>query len=263
MDALADTLSHLHRALGDVITGAFDADAIRGLSDDELLGVMGTAAGMIRRLEAVLVEGTGQVQDRSETGTRDGRLTERLGCRSVSELVQRVTLSAKHTVRDYEHAARGVQERIAPSSGERLPAEYPAIRAALIDGQVGVDGVVAVLTPLGSLAGRAGRVAHLAADEELAASARGEGVDGAPPAGAEDLRALAQVWAVYLDPDGAEPRETVAMRNRGLHLGTGRNGLIPIRGNLLPETAAQLQRIFDALLNPKLDGPRFTTTHPG
>ena len=42
--------------------------------------------------------------------------------------------------------------------------------------------------------------------------------------------------------------------------GRGRDGLIPIRGQLLPEVAAQLQRIFDSLLNPKLDGPRFADT---
>jgi hypothetical protein len=33
-------------------------------------------------------------------------------------------------------------------------------------------------------------------------------------------------------------------------LGLARNGLVPIRGALLPEVAAQLQRIFDALCSP-------------
>jgi hypothetical protein len=59
---------------------------------------------------------------------------------------------------------------------------------------------------------------------------------------------------MFLDPDGAEPAEEVAMRGRGVILGRVRNGLIPIRGDLLPETAGQLQRIWDAYLNPKVDG---------
>ena len=45
------------------------------------------------------------------------------------------------------------------------------------------------------------------------------------------------------------------MRARGIILGRVKDGVIPIRGWLLPETAGQLQRIWDAYLNPKVDGP--------
>ncbi|MGX1690347.1 DUF222 domain-containing protein, partial [Microbacterium sp. NPDC055442] len=66
----------------------------------------------------------------------------------------------------------------------------------------------------------------------------------------------------FLDQDGTEPGQARAMRKRGLTLGVSRDGLVPVRGNLLPEVAAQLQRGFDALLNPKVNGvpvtgPRF------
>ncbi|MGC5170564.1 DUF222 domain-containing protein [Microbacterium sp. DT81.1] len=257
MHPLPDTLHALETALGETVAAA---EAVSGLDDEDLLTVMATAARMIRRAEAVLVECTGQVQDRSAAASLDGRLTTRMGCRSVSELVQRATLVSKLTVTGYERAARGVHQQVAVSSGEKLPAPFPGMRAALIDGAVGVDGVVAVLAPLSHLAMTAGRAAHLAADEELAASARGVGVDAAPPATAEELRAFAQVWAVFLDQDGTEPRDAAVMRTRGVTLGVARDGVIPVRGNLLPEVAAQLQRIFDALLNPKLDGPRFTPT---
>ena len=74
------------------------------------------------------------------------------------------------------------------------------------------------------------------------------------PACADELRALATVWAMYLDQDGAEPREMQAMRKRGVTLGVCRDQLVPIRGHLLPELAGQLQRIFDSILNPKVDG---------
>ncbi|MFJ2534557.1 DUF222 domain-containing protein [Microbacterium maritypicum] len=82
-------------------------------------------------------------------------------------------------------------------------------------------------------------------------------VDGeeAPPATPEDLRILAQVIVQYLDPDGAEPADDIAMRARGIILGRAKDGVIPIRGGLLPEVAGQLQRIFDAYLNPRVDGP--------
>jgi hypothetical protein len=128
------------------------------------------------------------------------------------------------------------------------------MREALASGHVGVDGLLAVVGPLAQVATVAGRAAHLAADEELAAAARGEGLDAAPPACANDLRVFATVWAMYLDQDGAEPRERVAMRKRGITLGVCRDNLVPIRGNLLPEVARQLRLIGDSILNPKADG---------
>uniref|UniRef100_UPI0004932A37 HNH endonuclease signature motif containing protein n=1 Tax=unclassified Microbacterium TaxID=2609290 RepID=UPI0004932A37 len=76
-----------------------------------------------------------------------------------------------------------------------------------------------------------------------------------PAATPEDLRLLAQVIVQYLDPDGAEPADDIAMRVRGLTLGRAKDGVIPVRGRLLPEVAGQLQRLFDAYLNPKVDGP--------
>jgi hypothetical protein len=157
-----------------------------------------------------------------------------------------------------------VIREVAPSSGEVLPAEYPALRGELAAGRLGVDGMIAVTGALTGVAAAAGRTAHLAADEELAAAARGEGADGGPMPCADDLRALAVVWATYLDQDGAEPRESAALRKRGLTLGVCRDGLVPMRGNLLPEVAAQFQLVADSILNPKVDecptpaGPRFS-----
>ena len=90
----------------------------------------------------------------------------------------------------------------------------PAMRAALIDGEVGLDGLLAVAGPLAGLGDRVGRELVLTADAVLAAEARGVGPDGAPPACADLLRLQAQVWATALDQDGAEPRETTQLRLR-------------------------------------------------
>lgn len=71
------------------------------------------------------------------------------------------------------------------------------------------------------------------------------------------------MWAVALDPDGAEPADRDSDHLRDLKLGVVRDGVVPIRGLLVPEVAAQLQRIFDAVLLPYTDGPagvRFTET---
>ncbi|GAA1977876.1 HNH endonuclease signature motif containing protein [Microbacterium pumilum] len=252
MTNLADALERISGELSTVVSEAFASDAVSAMSDAEILEIMAAAAGVARSAEALMIETTGEVDERSDRATIDVRMTTRFGCRSVIELVQRTTRVSKHTASDFLAAGRAMHRNVAPSSGEILPSDLPQMREAMAAGHVGLDAVMAVSKPL--LLCSAGRTAILAADEELASSARGEGADAAPPACADDLRALATVWAMYLDQDGAEPRERQAMRKRGVTVGVCRDHLVPIRGHLLPEVAGQLQRIFDSILNPKADG---------
>lgn len=258
MDAMttsADTLDALAAALGAVSAEVFDGRAAGALSDAETIEVLRAAGAVVRRAESILVAAAGVLDARCAAAPHADRVTTTYGCRTMTELVERATRVSGRRAGEILTAARAVAETVAPSSGERLPADLPAMRAALASGDVGVDGVVAVAVPLRRAPG--GVAGVLAADEELAASARGEGVDAAPPACADQLRALAHVWAAYLDQDGAEPDESRALRARGVTLGVARDGVVPIRGNLLPEVAAQLTLGFDAQLNPKASGVRF------
>jgi len=75
----------------------------------------------------------------------------------------------------------------------------------------------------------------------------------APAAPLRDLMVMANAWGLVLDPDGPEPGEQQALIRRGITLGRARDGLVPLRGHLLPEVAALLSRQFDACLNPRLD----------
>ena len=254
MNNLAAALEAVDAALAVVVDEVFAADDVQGVCDDDLLALLGVSARIARRAEALQIESAAQIDYRSSVPPRDERMTSRFGCRSASELVERVTRVSSRTACDLVKAGRAIIREVAPSSGEVLPAEYPAMRGVLGSGHVGLDGLLAVVRPLAGVAGVAGREAHLAADYELAAAARGEGVDAAPPACADELRASATVWATFLDQDGAEPREAVAMRKRGFTFGVCRDNLVPFRGNALPEVAAQLQLAFDSILNPKVDG---------
>ncbi|WP_170285622.1 HNH endonuclease signature motif containing protein [Microbacterium rhizomatis] len=265
MEDLATALDAVDAALGDLVARAFAGDVLRWLSDEDLLAVITAAARGGRHAEALLIEGAGQIEDRSTLPSKEAQIAGRYGCRNASELLQRATRLSSRTVGNLLTAGRAVLRRVAPSSGELLPAEYPAVRAELAAGRVGLDGLTAVVGPLQSVAMVAGAAAHLAADEELAACMRGEGADADPSPCADDLRSMATVWATYLDQDGAEPRETRALRKRSLTLGICRDNLVPVRGNVLPEVGAQLQLIFDSILNPKNDdsdtvpgGPWFT-----
>ena len=211
-------------------------------------------AGELARLaDALLIESTGEIVRRSQSVERDLRLTSRMGCHDVSELVQRLTRLAPASAARLQRAAKSVTVDES-MSGEALPPILPAMRAALTDGEVGLDGLLAVAGPLAGLGDRVGREMVLTADAVLAAEARGEGPDAAPPACADLLRLQAQVWATALDQDGAEPRESTQLRLRSARLGRPRaDGLTPFEALLLPEVAAQLRQIDDAVCSPRVD----------
>lgn len=253
MESLADTLHHVERMLGEAVDRTFRSGELRGLDDAAVLSLMARVASITRCAEAALVATVADLQERVDAAPHAERPTTRYGCRSMRELVQRTTRASGRTVCDALRAARALHQPVSVSTGEVLTAEYPALRNAAADGVVGLDALAAVVATLESA--RCERGARIAADAELAASARGVGVGSGPSPSADDLRTQAQVWAMYLDQDGAEPRESRALRKRGFTMGVCRDGLVPFRGNALPEVAGQLKRLFDSILNPKGDGP--------
>jgi hypothetical protein len=133
-------------------------------------------------------------------------------------------------------------------TGELLDAPFPSVRDAMVDGVIGVDGILAIT---GSAA--ADRAAGVAAARPTAdivvAEARGEGPDGAPPACAELLRIHAQTGSspsIRTAPSPRARRRAQALVRARWPTADG----VPVRGTLLPEVAAQLQTIFDAHLAP-------------
>ncbi|WP_019180409.1 HNH endonuclease signature motif containing protein [Microbacterium yannicii] len=261
MSNLADALTELGDALSAVTAAAVGEGGLRASDDTEVLRALAVAGRIRRCADAVMAEAVGVTMDRDGGVGPAERLTTRYGCRSMSELVQRATRVSSRTASEIIAAAGAVQRSVALSTGEVLPAQFPGMRAALAAGEVGIDGVTAVTGAFRGCA--AGRAEMLAADVELAAAACGVGADAAPPASADDLRALACVWAAYLDQDGTEPDDSRALRKRGISLGRrSDDGLVPLRGLLLPEVAAQLRVGCDSILNPRVDGapapgPRF------
>lgn len=256
-------VSDLDRVLAD--------DSLAGLSERERIDVLVTAGAAFRRIEAVVVE---------TVATGDVDLAHAAGCRSENELLRRALLVETAGATRLGKVVDAVRRETSIVSGERLPARWPALREALLDGAIGVAGVLAAIAPIEKISYRTGLDDRLRADSCLADAARGArddltddddaGADGdaatsadgdaaastgrGPAPMPEDLRLLAEAVAGGLDPDGEEPA-TEAARRRGLTVGRLRDGLRPLTGSLTPEVAAQLELIFDALNNPKGDGP--------
>ena len=261
MKALLDHLEGAVEQARAVVVDTLGGGQILAASDDQVVRALSLAAELQRLTDAVLVESVGEVVRRSAGADRDVRLTARRGCHDVSELVQRATRMGPASAARLQRGAKGVALGESLSGGP-LPALLPAMRSVLLDGEVGIDGLIAVSGPLEAMSQRVPLESLRVADAVLAAEASGAGPDGAPPACADLLRVQAQAWAAALDQDGAEPKEQQALRMRGLTLGVARDGVVPLRGSLLPEVAAQFQRLCDAIGSPRVGDGGSVTFRP-
>jgi hypothetical protein len=271
MNSIAGTLAQVASDLRAVLSG----DALAGLSDAERAEALRGAGEVSRLVDAVVVE---------TVATADVDFGHRFGCRGMNELLQRALLTDAPSASKMIRAADLVQRDMNIVSGERLPARWPALRSALLDGAVGIAGLLAAIGPIEYARTRIGTDERLWADEALAAHARGlsvtddsavgadaadgdagvvvidagavgvEGEMAGPPATADDLRLLSSALAMILDPDGAEPTDRDAQQGRFLNLGRLHKGAHRLAGSVTPEVAAQLQLIFDAFNNPKVGG---------
>lgn len=241
---LDQVVSDLDRALCD--------DALAGLSDAERVEVLQSAGAASRRVEALLVEtlATGDSADFPHTA----------GCRTQNELLQRTVLTDVAGATRVGKVVDLVRRDVNLVSGERLPARWPALREAMIDGALGTAGMLAATRPIEKISDRISVDDRLRADRCLAEAARGirhtaagEEIRGPAPT-TDELTFLAETLAALLDPDGDEPGDEPA-RRRGITIGRLRDGLRSIKGWLTPEVAAQLELILDAQNNPKGDGP--------
>jgi hypothetical protein len=250
---LIDRLEALACEVDQVMRELKSDRALVDASDDDAMRVLVASGRILRHAEGTIIAAVDQVAVRSSGCEAADRMTIRYGCHNVSELVQRTTLVSPATVARWQRAGKAIHRETALVSGELLPAVLPQMRDAMIAGHVGADGLIAAATPLADLARRVDHEPLLQADAALAAAARGEGSDGPVSACADLLRILSSVWATVLDPDGAEPKDAQALHKRGITLGSEVDGLVPIRGSLLAEVAAQLQRIWDATSSPRTE----------
>ncbi|WP_102160921.1 HNH endonuclease signature motif containing protein [Zhihengliuella halotolerans] len=262
------------------------AERVRGLctevgslSDADLVRAAGAVEALGRLVDALRVRAAGEIEDRSSQGLGEDRLSARYGCRTGSELLERLTGAPGREVR--RRAGLDARTRAGVSlTGEELPARFPDIADALHAGSLGIETAELLTGMLTRVGPRADLGAVSAAEAALVATATATGTysagqdsatrdsagedpagddtntpddsasTGVPAATYAEVKIHTQAWEAHLDQDGPDPEASRATTRRGLTLGSARDGLIPVRGNLMPETAAQLTRLLSAYLNP-------------
>ncbi len=250
IDQLIDTLvSSLEAGLP---VGVF-----RQLADDTLLATTGSLERLGRAVDARRVEAAGELHHRSRSTLGSASLAVRKGCRDAVELLRRVTLASTVTVR--RRLKLGAETRPQESlTGGLFPPRFPHIAEALTDGVLGVDSAAAIINELVPTMTRADVADVQRAEAELVAAATGTGPESSVACTAEEIRAQACVWRVFLDQDGTLSTEEKAMGRRAFSPGTynSGDGLVHGRYALMPEVHGKLGKVFDACLTPKT-GPAF------
>lgn len=258
---LTEALERLDAALGNVVRELLAADGTRGMTDDQILALAPIAESIGRRSDALRVSIAGEIGNRSRPERGESRLSARNGCANAAELITRLSGVATSTAKDRLNLADSIAS-ITNIYGDTFPARFPVVRDGLVRGTIGVDSALAITRTLGPLADRADTALFRAAEDELVAAASGEGCDTDIPVSADETVVQAKVWALVLDPDGELPEYERAMRKRSVVLGRERDGLVPLRGGLLPDVAAQFKKLVDAYLNPRVEDRTLPSTGP-
>jgi hypothetical protein len=242
-------------AITDQVTAAVNPRDLQALPEDDLLAVLSAIERLGRRVDALRVLAAGEVAEASRNELGTCGLAARKGCRNSAELLERITHISADTARKRIRTGRATRVRLS-LAGERLPAEFALLSDAMVAGTIGVDSAHAIIQGLTSLTHPVGKDVLAAAEIELVAAATGATENSPVPCSADDIRRQTSVWRMFLDQDGTQPCEEQAMRQRHLHLSRERDGLVGVRGALLPDVAAKLQTILNACLSPKT-GPAF------
>ncbi|MFH8251320.1 DUF222 domain-containing protein [Microbacterium sp. B2969] len=258
MDFPTADLRALADALGDAVGSALAGDAQQGLSDAELVAAVRTAEDLGRIVDATRLALAGEIGRRADTEYGDDRITASFGCGSAAELIERATLVSGATARARLRTAKAVTSRLT-LTGQSRPAPLEHARIEMAAGRLSTDALTTVVDALRPLLGRCSADEIAAAESELVRAAVGD--DETPACGIHELQIMATTWALFLDPDGTLPDQEHAERNRGLRIShRSHRGLRRVHGDLTEDVAAQLDRLLDAHLNPRVQdrGPRFT-----
>ena len=225
-------------------------DAMPGLADEALLQTTGALERLGRWVNSRQVAVAAEVDDRSRHELGVDGLAARKGCRSGTELLERVTLASSESIARRLKVGRNTRTRFS-MLGEQLPPAFPHVAEALRNGDIGADSSYLIVRGMNAVASVVDACSIEAAEFELVSAATGTSTESPFPCTADDTRVQTEVWKVRLDQDGRIPIEERALRMRSFTLGRERDGLVWVRGALIPDVAAKFLTLVDAYTTPR------------
>ncbi len=132
--------------------------------------------------------------------------------------------------------------------GQPLPPLLPATAAAQAQGVINGEHVEVIRKAISRLPDATDPTTAAQFETDLARTAQG--------VGPKELKDVAELTLFLLDQDGPEPDDTERARKRGLSKGKqGRDGMIPVKGELTPEAWATWEVIFAKYAAPGMCNP--------
>lgn len=236
-----------------LILDSLPVDQIKDLSDEDLTATVVGVEQLSRVLGGIQLGLAQQAQVRTVARPNDESLALRHGCRNATEYLQRTSLISARVATQRIRLGREVSPEIS-ITGSKLPPRFEHVAGALENGDLSVETASQITATLSSARSASPSQVDYA-ERCLVESATGNslhtGNDVSFPHHADAMRVMCKAWGNFLDQDGNPPSEHEIIRKRGLDMGNEKDGLVPLSGNLLPETAALLARMIDAINSPR------------
>lgn len=263
-DSAGEWLDAAGVQLRQFLAGSGEPVDFSNMADQEFVDLTREIAGLERRIEALQVAVATEADRRSYGRPLAQSLAKKCGSKNAVELLQRLTLAPSRTIR----ARLKMGKQLLPQMslvGQIVPAPFAHVGSQFEAGNLPAPTANLILKTLET--GRSAGFERLDyAERCLAETATGldlgsgnqqpadQSEEPSPgPCHHDAMRVACQAWELFLDPDGSEPSERPTMSRRGVDMGELRDGLVSLRGWLLPEVAASLQTLFDAINSPKTE----------
>ncbi len=263
-----------HRATGDDQSSNGAIDSLReqliqlvspliadSLSDEEFTQTLRSVAQLKNAVDAALVTLAHETNKRTVLPSLSQSLPPKYACSGDAHYFQTISQLSRTESKQFLNLAKALGQEVL-LQGHVRPSAHVHLTEAFRSGLV-TRGSARMISQ--TLSGAKGASAeHVAyAEKCLVEAASGTDLGSGnpiPPACHENaIQTMCSTWDHVLNPDGSEPSEAELPRRRFLTLGTAKDGLVPLKGLLEPQTAAILGQTLHSLTNPK---QTTTDTHP-
>ncbi|SDR99497.1 HNH endonuclease signature motif containing protein [Agrococcus carbonis] len=224
-----------------------DAPSFSTASSGEVVELLGRVAELARVVESLQVRLAHEVEERSR-GSADEPLCLLLGARHAKEAIGRAFGIRPGRALDLLLMARATAPSVA-LTGASIPPKYPAVAAALAEGELSFAQAHAIVSTLDPAAPRADGEQLRVAERTLV----GHATDPATPRPPEQLVVLARRCVALLDPDGVLPNDERQRALRSLRIRQQPDGswLTTIRSPA--DDGAAIKALADAYTGPRVN----------